>query len=434
MRTYLVGSDILLPDHFIIGILIFIITYVAIVSEKIHRMVIAVFGAGLMIVFHVLSQEEALSKIDFNTLGLLIGMMIVVNVIKQTGLFQYLAIKSAKIAKGNPARIMLYFAILTALASAFLDNVTTILLVVPVTLVITDTLKLNPIPFVLSEIMSSNIGGAATLIGDPPNIMIGGATGLSFVDFIVNLFPLMIINFIVTIIILRFIFRKSLKVDENARQEILSFNEKKAITDKKLLIKSLIVLAFTIAGFVLSEVINVESASIALFAASVLLLLSRIEPEEIMEKIEWTTIFFFGGLFILVGSLVKIGVIDMIAAEVIKITDGNMTLMTMIVLWLSTFLSSFLDNIPYVATMIPLVDTVSSGAVHAYEPVWWALSIGACLGGNGTIIGASANVVARGIVEKRGYTFSFMKYMKIAFPLMIISIIISSIYLLVVYL
>jgi len=422
-----------LPEHFILGILIFIITYVAIVSEKIHRMVVAVFGAGLMIVFHVLSQEEALAKIDFNTLGLLIGMMIIVNVIKQTGLFQYLAIKAAKLAKGNPTKILLYFSILTALASGLLDNVTTILLVVPVTLVITDTLKLNPIPFVIAEIMSSNIGGAATLIGDPPNIMIGGATGLGFVDFITNLLPLMIVNFIVTIIILRLIFRKSLKVDENSRKEILSFNENKAITDKKLLIKSLIILAFTITGFILSEVIHIESASIALFSASVLLLLSRIEPDEIMEKIEWTTIFFFGGLFILVGALVEIGVIDMIAAEVIRLTDGNISLMTMIVLWLSTFLSAFLDNIPYVATMIPLVDTVSNGAVSAYEPVWWALSIGACLGGNGTIIGASANVVARGIVEKRGFHFSFMRYMKVAFPLMILSIIISSIYLLIFY-
>jgi len=396
-------------------------------------MVVAVFGAGLMIVFHVLSQEEALAKIDFNTLGLLIGMMIIVNVIKQTGLFQYLAIKAAKLAKGNPTKILLYFSILTALASGLLDNVTTILLVVPVTLVITDTLKLNPIPFVIAEIMSSNIGGAATLIGDPPNIMIGGATGLGFVDFITNLLPLMIVNFIVTIIILRLIFRKSLKVDENSRKEILSFNENKAITDKKLLIKSLIILAFTITGFILSEVIHIESASIALFSASVLLLLSRIEPDEIMEKIEWTTIFFFGGLFILVGALVEIGVIDMIAAEVIRLTDGNISLMTMIVLWLSTFLSAFLDNIPYVATMIPLVDTVSNGAVSAYEPVWWALSIGACLGGNGTIIGASANVVARGIVEKRGFHFSFMRYMKVAFPLMILSIIISSIYLLIFY-
>ena len=428
-----VRSDIL-PDHFIIGILIFIIAFVAIVSEKLHRMVVAVFGAGLMIVFQVLSQQEALDSIDFNTLGLLVGMMIIVNVVRQTGVFQYLAIKSAKIAKGNPVRIMIYFSIITALASGLLDNVTTILLIVPVTLVISDTLKLNPIPFIIAEIMSSNIGGAATLIGDPPNIMIGGATELSFTDFIVNLLPLMLVIFIITIVILRFIFQKSLVVTDEAKAEILSFDENKAITDKKLLIKSIIILVLTITGFVLSEFIGIESATIAIFAASLLLLISRVEPEEIMEKIEWTTIFFFGGLFILVGSLKSIGVIDSIASEVLHVTDGNIPLMTIIVLWMSTILSSFLDNIPYVATMIPLVNTISNNTVAQYEPIWWALSIGACLGGNATIIGASANVVARGILDKKGYKLSFMKYMKIAFPLTILAIIIATAYLLIFYL
>jgi len=421
-------------DHVIIGILIFIIAYVAIVSEKIHRMIVAVFGAGLMIIFHVLSQEEALSKIDFNTLGLLIGMMIIVNIIRETGLFQYLAIKSAKIAKGSPTKILVYFSVITAVASGLLDNVTTVLLIVPVTLVISDTLKVNPVPFVVAEIMSANIGGAATLIGDPPNIMIGGATGLGFIDFIVNLLPLMVIILIVTILILRFVFRKTFIVNEESKKEILSFDEKKAITDKPLLIKSLIVLGFTIAGFALGELIQIQSASIALFAASVLLLIGRIEPEDMLEKVEWTTIFFFGGLFILVGALETIGVIESLAQKVLLITKGSISLTTVFVLWLSSLLSSFLDNIPYVATMIPLVNSLSGGSVATYEPVWWALSIGACLGGNGTIIGASANVVSRGILEKHGYKISFMKYMKIAFPLMILSIVIATIYLLVFYL
>ncbi len=424
----------MLADHFIIGILIFIISYIAIVSEKIHRMIIAVFGAGLMILFHVLSQEQALEKIDFNTLGLLIGMMILVIIIRQTGLFQYLAIKSAKFAKGNPTKILIYFSVITAIASGLLDNVTTVLLIVPVTLVIADTLKLNPIPFVIAEIMSSNIGGAATLIGDPPNIMIGGATGLGFVDFIVNLFPLMVVNFIITIIILKFIFRKSFKVDEERKQELLAFDEKKAITDKNLLIKSLIVLFITILGFILSEVIHVETASIALFGASLLLLIGKVEPEDILEKVEWTTIFFFGGLFILVGALEQIGVIEMLGEKVLTITEGSISMATIFVLWMSAILSSFLDNIPYVATMIPLVDHISAGNVAAYEPVWWALSIGACLGGNGTIIGASANVVSRGIVEKNGHKLSFFQYMKIAFPITILTIIISTFYLIIFYL
>jgi Na+/H+ antiporter NhaD/arsenite permease-like protein len=249
-------------------------------------MVVAVFGAGLMILFHVLSQEEALAKIDFNTLGLLIGMMIIVNIVKETGLFQYLAIKSAKIAKGNPKKILVYFSVITAIASGLLDNVTTILLIVPVTLVIADTLKVNPVPFVIAEIMSANIGGAATLIGDPPNIMIGGTTGLGFVDFITNLFPLMLVIFVITIVILLFIFRKSFVVDEESKNEILSFDENKAITDKKLLIKSIIILFVTIIGFALSEIIDIKSASIAIFGASALLLLSGIEPEDILEKVE----------------------------------------------------------------------------------------------------------------------------------------------------
>ncbi len=423
-----------MPDHFILAILIFILTYLAIVSEKIHRMVVAVFGAGLMILFHVLSQEEAVAKIDFNTLGLLIGMMIIVNITKRTGLFQYLAIKAAKLAKGEPVKIMIYLGVLTAVASGLLDNVTTILLVVPVTLVLSDTLKINPIPFVLTEILSSNIGGAATLIGDPPNIMIGSATGLTFMDFITNLFPLMVVVLIVTIFILRFLFRKSLHVTEEAKAEILSFDERKAITDKKLLIKSLIVLFLTIVSFILYDYTGIDSATIAIFAASVLLLITNIEPEEIMANVEWTTIFFFGGLFILVGSLEAIGVFELLGNEVLKVTGGNLTLMTTMVLWMSTFLSSFLDNIPYVATMIPLVNHISAGDVAAFEPVWWALSIGACLGGNGTIIGASANVVARGVLDKHGYKFTFLGYMKVAFPMMILSIVISTVYLLIFYL
>ena len=428
------GDDILGTEHLILGILIFILTYITIVSEKIHRTVIAIFGAGLMILFHVLSQVEAFDKIDFNTLGLLIGMMIIVIVIRRTGLFQYLAIKSAKLAKGDPVKILIYFSILTAIASALLDNVTTILLIVPVTLVICDTLELNPIPFVISEIMSSNIGGAATLIGDPPNIMIGGETGLNFDDFIINLLPLMIIVFIVTIIILRIIYRKSLVTTEERKQEMLSFDENKAITDSKLLKKSLFILGLTITGFVLSELIEVPSASIAMFGASALLLISKIEPEEIFEKIEWTTIFFFAGLFILVGSLESIGVIEFIAEKMLNITGGSIPILTMIVLWMSAFLSSFLDNIPYVATMVPLIKTISEGALVSYEPVWWALSIGACLGGTGTIIGASANVVARGIVEKNGYKMSFIGYIKIAYPIMILAIIISTIYIIIFYL
>jgi len=421
-------------QHLIIGILIFSLSYIMIVSEKLNRTVVALFGAVLMILFQVVSQEEALEHIDFNTLGLLIGMMVIVNIIKRTGLFQYLAIKTAKLAKGDPVKIILYFSIIAAVASGLLDNVTTILLIVPVTLVISDTLKINPVPFIISEIMAANIGGAATLIGDPPNIMIGSFTGLSFVDFVINLAPIMLVIFIITIFFIKIIYRKSLKVSEESRQLILRMDERKAITDKKLLIKSLIVLFITIGGFTLAEQIGMESASVAIFGASLLLLISRIEPEEILVDVEWVTIFFFGGLFVLVGSLESIGVISILAEKLLNVTQGDLGVTTILVLWMSAVLSSFLDNIPYVATMIPLVNEMESLSTSNFEPVWWALSIGACLGGNGTIIGASANVVARGIVERNGHKISFLGYMKIAFPLMIMSIMISTIYLLVFYL
>ncbi len=424
----------MLAGNFVIGILVFTLSYIAIVSEKLNRMIVAVFGATLMILFHVISQEEALTKIDFNTLGLLIGMMIIVNIIKTTGLFQYLAIKTAKLAKGNPRLILIYFAIITAISSALLDNVTTILLIVPVTLVISDTLKLNPVPFVIAEIMSANTFGAATLIGSPPSIMIGGATGFTFGDFIVNMLPIMTVIFIVTIGLLLLIFRKSFDVDEKDKQAILSFDENKAITDKVLLKKSLFVLFITIFGFTIAELIDIQSATIALFGASLLLIISKTEPDEILERVEWTTIFFFGGLFVLVGSLESIGFISLLSEKLLSVTNGSIELTALLVLWMSAILSSFLDNIPYVATMIPLVKSMAESTGGDYEAVWWALTMGACLGGNGTIIGASANVVSRGIMEKNGHTITFMGYLKIAFPLMILSIILSTFYLLLFYL
>lgn len=418
----------------ITGLLIFISSYVLIVSEKINRTIVALFGAALMVIFHVVSQDVALEHIDFNTLGLLIGMMIIVNIIKRTGLFEYLAIKTSQLSKGNPVLIIIYFSIITAVSSGLLDNVTTILLIVPVSLVIAETLDVNPTPFIIAEILVANIGGAATLIGDPPNIMIGSYTGLSFLDFLVNLGPLMAINVIVTILIIRVLFRNSLHVTDEAKDKIVHLDASISITDKRLLIQSLVVLFITIFGFTIAEFIGLESASIAIFGASLLLLICKIEPEEILIEVEWPTIFFFGGLFILVGSLETIGVISFLAEKLLTFTQGDITITTLVVLWMSSILSSFLDNIPYVATMIPLVDEMQSLATVNFAPVWWALSIGACLGGNGTIIGASANVVARGIIEKHNHELSFIGFMKIAFPLMIISIIISTGYLYLFYL
>ncbi|WP_246637636.1 SLC13 family permease [Crassaminicella profunda] len=417
-----------------ITITIFILTYAVIVSEKINRMTIAFFGALLLVLFRIIDLEFAFQSIDFDTIGLLIGMMIVVNITKKTGVFQYIAIKSAKFAKGDPWHILLMLCIITAISSALLDNVTTVLLIAPVTLVITETLEVDPIPFMLSQILAANIGGTATLIGDPPNIMIGSETGLGFMDFISNLLPVVLIIYLVTFFFIKKICKPKLHVKESLKSKIMKMDETLALTDTKLLKKSLFVLLITILGFALHQLVGLETATVALGGASILLLISNVDPEEILQEIEWLTIFFFAFLFILVGGLEKVGVIDFIAKNVVSLTKGNLMLTTLLVLWVSALASSFLDNIPFVATMIPLINSIGTLSNFNITPLWWALALGACLGGNGTLVGASANVVVAGILEKHNHKISFKEYMKIAFPLMILSIILSSIYLYIFYL
>jgi Na+/H+ antiporter NhaD/arsenite permease-like protein len=423
----------LLQNHVFIALIIFILTYTAIISEKINRTVIALFGAVLMIIFQVLPQKRAFGIIDFNTIGLLIGMMIIVIILRKTGIFQYIAIRTAKASKGDPWKIFLMFSIITAVASALLDNVTTILLIAPVTLVITDTLKLNAFPFLFAEIFAANIGGTATLIGDPPNIMIGGATGLGFLDFIYNIAPAAVLVFIVTMFIMKFIFRKEFKVTEENKKNMLLFDEHKTIQNKKLLIQSGIVLGITILGFILHQAVHLESATVALFGGVLLLLVSKADPDEILMEIEWSTVFFFVGLFVLVGALEEVGVIKILAEKLIAATEGNVMVTSMLILWFSAVASAFVDNIPFVATMIPLIQNMQAISGIDVTPLWWSLALGACLGGNGTIVGASANVIAAGMMEKRGKKIGFVQYLKLAFPLMLVSIIISTIYLLVFY-
>jgi Na+/H+ antiporter NhaD/arsenite permease-like protein len=420
-------------NSMVIALVIFIITYILIILEKINRTAVALFGAVLMVVFQTLSQEEAFEHIDFNTIGLLIGMMIIVNILKNTGVFQFIAIKTAKYAKGDPWKIILLFSIITAISSAFLDNVTTILLIAPVTFVITDTLRVNPIPFLIPEVLASNIGGTATLIGDPPNIMIGGATNLGFMDFIINLAPVVIVILLVTMVILKFIYKKSLVVEEENRNKIMEFNENKSITDKGLLKKSLVVLGITILGFMLHQFLGFESATVALFGATLLLIISKVDPEEILLEVEWGTIFFFAGLFILVGSLEANGVIDILAEGMLELTKGNILFTVLLILWVSAIASAFLDNIPFVATMIPLITSFATLSHMNATPLWWALALGACLGGNGTLVGASANVIVGGMLNKNGYKLNFFSYMKIGFPIMLISVAIASIYLMMFY-
>jgi len=425
--------DKLQQNNVFIALIVFILTYTAIISEKINRTVIALFGAVLMIIFQVMPQTHAFGVIDFNTIGLLIGMMIIVIILRKTGIFQYIAIRTAKISKGDPWKIFLLFSIVTAISSALLDNVTTILLIAPVTLVITDTLKLNPFPFLFAEIISANIGGTATLIGDPPNIMIGGATNLGFMDFLINLAPVAIVIFVITLFIMKFMFRKEFKVTEENKKKVLDFDEHKTIQDKKLLIQSGIVLGITILGFILHQAVHLESATVALFGAVLLLLVSKADPDEILMEIEWSTIFFFVGLFILVGALEEVGIIKTLAEKLIDLTKGNMMITSMLILWFSAVASAFVDNIPFVATMIPLIQNMQSISGMDVTPLWWSLALGACLGGNGTIVGASANVIAAGMLEKRGIKIGFVKYLKLAFPLMIVSIVISTIYLMLFY-
>jgi len=420
----------------LIALAVFLVTYALIISEKLHRAIAALLGGTLLIILGIVSQEKAIHHIDWNTLGLLIGMMIIVGITRKTGVFQYLAVKAVKWAKGEPVNILIALATVTAVLSAFLDNVTTVLLIVPVTFTITDRLGVNPIPFLISQVLASNIGGTATLIGDPPNIMIGSQTHLDFLDFLVNLTPIIIVIHIVTMFLLYLIYRKDFNVAKELKKKLLDLNEADEIKDFALLKKSLFVLGLVILGFILHGALGLESATIALFGAALLLTITRDEPEDVLLTVEWPSIFFFLGLFIVVGGLVETGIIDKVARWSLEATKGNFTLTGMLILWLSAIASAFVDNIPFVATMIPLIHKMGALAgmsPQALEPLWWALSLGACLGGNGTVIGASANVIVAGLAEKNGYPITFMGFMKIAFPLMLVSIVISMGYLLLFY-
>ncbi|BAU27127.1 Na+/H+ antiporter NhaD/arsenite permease-like protein [Aneurinibacillus soli] len=418
------------------AIIIFLVIYALIISEKIHRTIVAMIGALLMIGAGIVSQETALHHIDFNTLGLLIGMMIIVSITAQTGLFKYIAIWAAKKAGGSPVRILVALGLITAIASAFLDNVTTVLLMVPVTFSITRQLRVTPIPYLLTQVLASNIGGTATLIGDPPNIMIGSAVKeLTFMAFITNLAPVIAIILVVTIAILAFWYRDQLRTEPALQAELMQMNEKDELMDSKLLKKSLFVLALTIGGFFAHQALHLESATVALVGAFLLLLISGeayLEPA--LERVEWTTIFFFIGLFVLVAGLIETGVIAALAQKAMSLTGGNLKETALLILWLSAIASAFVDNIPFVATMIPMIQEMGKMGMNHLEPLWWALSLGACLGGNGTLIGASANVIVAGMAAKEGHHISFMRFLWIGFPLMLISIIISTVYIYIRYL
>ena len=424
----------------VLAALIFIATYVVIMTERVNRAIVAGLSAGLMIFLGILNQEAAVRGVDFNTIGLLIGMMVIVAITRQSGVFQYLAIWSAKKVNASPWGILAMLSVVTAVTSALLDNVTTVLLIVPVALLITEELKVSAYPYLFSMIVSSNIGGTATLIGDPPNIMIGSAIGLTFNDFVFNTAPVIVVVMAATLLPIYLIWGRKLKAAAEDRQRVMDFNEREAITDAQLLKKCLAVIAVVIMGFVFAHGLGLEAATIALFGAAVLLLLqcwphgadeqSKLVTHAFTEC-EWITIFFFVGLFIVVHGLDSTGALKLLADQLLALTGGDLTATTMTILWASAILSAFVDNIPFVATMIPLVKAMAPtfGGPEGLMPLWWALSLGACLGGNGTLIGASANLVVAGFAERAGQPIRFMPFLLTAFPMMLMSVAICTVYL-----
>jgi len=409
---------------------LFLVIYALIISEKIHRTIVAMIGAALMVALGVVDQHAAIGHIDFNTLGLLIGMMIIVNVTAETGLFKFIAIVAAKKAKGEPIRILIALTLITAACSAFLDNVTTVLLMVPVTFSITRQLKVPPFPYLFTQIIASNVGGTATLIGDPPNIMIGSAVKeLTFMAFIGNLAPIAILILLIHLPLFVLLFRKQLKTTAELKLGIMQLDTSGIIADRRLLRKCLIVIGLTIGGFFAHQALHLESATVALAGAFLLLLLTGEHAmENALTRVEWTTIFFFVGLFVVVSGLVETGVIARIAQGAMEWTGGDPLASSMLILWLSAIASAFVDNIPFVATMIPLIQEMGRMGVDNLEPLWWSLALGACLGGNGTLVGASANLIVAGLSGKEGHPIKFVQFLKLGFPLMLLSIVISSIY------
>lgn len=419
----------------LIALVIFITTLVFVSLEKINRTVIALSGALLFILLKILTQHEAFLSIDFNTIGLLTGMMIMVSIIKRTGLFQYLAIKISKLAHGNIFYLLFFLSIITGILSSILDNVTTIILIVPITLAICENLEISPIPLVLSEIFASNIGGTATLIGDPPNIIIGSAAHLSFMDFIINLAPFALILLILLPFFVRLFYKKEISQNiKDAWERVEKFDEKKAIEDPVLLKKSLMVFLLTILVFIFHRSLGLEAATVALAGATLLLLVSNIDPADTLLEVEWSTLFFFMGLFIVVAGVEKIGLFQWLSNKIINLTKENLTLTTLAILWVSGISTSVINNISYTISMVPVIQNIGEATSFNINPLWWALSLGACLGGNGTFIAAAANLVGVNILKRQGMIITFKDFFRIGFPIMLISMLLSSVYLFLRYL
>jgi len=419
---------------------ILLATYLLVISDRFDRSIIAMLGASLMILSGVLSQNEAIKGVDFNTIALLTGMMILVSIARRSGIFEFLAIWSAQSVKASPAGVLCLLSVVTAVVSALLDNVTTVLLIAPVTLSITQRLRVPPFPFLICEVLASNIGGTATLIGDPPNIMIGSAAGLSFNAFVLHLTPVILVVMACQVVATHWLWGRATHATAAARAEVMAITASSAITDRLLLNQSVTVFGAALLAFVFARFLRLEPGTIALISAAILMLLDNLahhraaQTEKITGTygdIDWITIFFFIGLFVVVHGFETTGALAVIARQLVAAVHGNLALAVSAILWASAILSAFIDNIPFVAAMIPLIKILGPelGGEEALLPLWWALSLGACLGGNGTLIGASANLTVAGIAQRNGIRFDFWTYTKYAAPLALMSIVICQIYL-----
>ena len=426
----------------LLSVVIFVAAYALIASEKVNKTVVAVLGATLVLILRLVTFDQAIAEVDFNVIFLLVGMMTSVYILSRTGFFEWIAVSMAKLAKGEPRVIMMFLLGVTAILSAFLDNVTTIIMIVPVTILIMQLLEISPVPFVIMEVMASNIGGTATLIGDPPNILIGSQANLSFNDFLIHLGPVILIVFAVFILTAFWWFKDQFKVTDKIKTRLIDAIPALAIVDRKNMIKALWVLGLMFAGFLMHDMLGVKPGIIALGGGMLMLLVCRCESEETLMEVEWSVIFFFIGMFMMIAALDVNGVISWIGEGVLHVAGKNLLFVCIIILWSSAIFSSVLDNIPFVIVMIPIVRHfigyfstsigVSDPAMissNVAQPLWWALALGACLGGNGTLIGASANIVMTRISEKNGYPISFMRFFRYGSVFMFQSIIICTVYL-----
>jgi len=406
---------------------LFVVALVVIATERVHRTQVALVGAALVVITQTIDQEHAIESVDFNTIGLLLGMMVVVRVTEPTGLYNYLAIRAGQMARGRPLAIVIALTGITAVLSAFLDNLTTILLMVPITFLLADTLDIPPVPLIVMEIITSNIGGTATLIGDPPNIIIAGATGLSFNEFLVNLAPIAFITLIVGVGLLYLVYRSQLQIAPENRRRVMEIDPRRSIEDADELRRTLPVLVLTILAFFVHQQLGLEPATVALTGAAVMLAVSRNTVEEALAGVEWATLLFFAGLFVMVGALEETGAIKEVADGIASLTAGDRTAELIGISWSAAIGSAVVDNIPFTATMIPVVEQLQ-GDASGDDAYWWALSLGACFGGNATIIAAAANVAASGMSARAGYPITFMSFLRIGVPVTFVSMLLATAY------